>query len=92
MQLSDWRVETPIHYQILLYDSGIQRTVAMGADKTFTSSAGCVFTGGLCLMRIAHARFLSDTPTLSDGVRVCRATGTDSGSGSWHFTSVEASV
>ena len=58
-----WRVfspigNTPIHYQALSDDSGTKHTFAVGADmQTLTSPSDCL----LCLNRIAHTKFLSDT-------------------------------
>ena len=51
----------PIHSQALSYDSGTKHTVAMGADRLRLDR----------LMRIAHARFLSDTTLSNSDVKAC---------------------
>ena len=71
-------VKTPVHCQTQSYDSWTKHAVAGGADRLSPSESV------LCLMRIVHARFQSDTTShcpVMTSRSVCHTTVFDSGSG-----------
>ena len=71
---------SPIHYQDLSYDSGTKHAVCYGSRQTLTLLPDRV----LCLMGIAHARFLPDATRclmVMSRSAVCRTTMPGNGPG-----------